>query len=70
MATRPTWRECLEFIEELGYRFPDLSDDAVMSAFDDYNPKHAFTSKFSLWGIELLAAYEKGVQTYYATDSE
>jgi len=70
-----TKEDCLEFIEELGSRFPDLSDDAVMSAYDEYDnhkPRPSdtfFVSKFSLFGIELLAAYEKGVQTYYADPS-
>ena len=62
--------DCLEFIEELGTRFPDISDDAVMLAFDEYsNGCHGFVSKFSPVGRELLAAYEKGVSKY-ATASD
>jgi len=70
-----TKEDCLEFIEELGSRFPDLSDDAVMSAYDDYDnhkPRPSdtfFVSKFSEFGRELLAAYEKGVSKY-ATASD
>ena len=63
--------DCLEFIEELGTRFPDISDDAVMLAFDEYsNGCHGFVSKFSPVGREIIAAYEKGVKSYYATSTE
>ncbi len=66
--SNPKWEDALEYIEELGYRFPDMSDDAIMLSFDEYaTERYGFVSKFSPMGRELLAAYEKGANRY-ATD--
>lgn len=62
--------DCLEFIEELGYRFPDMTDDAVMLAFDEYSDGcHGFVSKFSPVGREIINEYEKGVTRWETTTS-
>jgi len=61
-----TKEDYLGYIEELGYRFPDISDDAVLIIFDEYaDPLLGFVSKFSPTGRAILAAYEKGVNKYY-----
>ena len=64
--------DSLSFLEELGYRFPDMTDYEVMLAYSEYVgiPYSEYVGiqmvphPTTLWGIELLAAYEKGVKRW------
>ena len=53
--------DSLSFLEELGERFPDMTDHEVMLAYSEYVGIQMVPDPNTLWGIRLIQVYEKGV---------
>ena len=56
--------DSLEFLEELGYRFPDMTDNEVCFAYSEYVGIQMVPFPESLWGRRLIEVYEKGVKRW------
>jgi hypothetical protein len=54
-------QDSLSFLEELGYRFPDMTDYEVMLAYSEYVGIQMVPDPTTLWGMRLIEVYEKGV---------
>lgn len=65
MSNYGPWEDAKEFLNELGYRFPNMSDYEVVLAYDEYT----MTTKFhedpesNLWRL-ILYNYNLGVTAW------
>ena len=63
MSERPSRTEVLEFVAELGKRFPDMSDGEVIDAIDEFEGNDGgYTNPNSPFGLVYLQAYTGGVK--------
>lgn len=63
MARQIDTKDTLEFIAELGDRFPDMTDTEVLDAADEYEGRVAGTTNpRSPIGLVIIAAYLGGMR--------
>lgn len=60
--TKDTLLSCIDYVAELGERFPDMSDADILESVAEYNELSAIPHSDSAIGRTLLRAYEDGTQ--------